>query len=257
MSPHADILDEQESLSRPLVGSLALHAGVVVLMAGFGWWQQHNMVQWGSEKSLGGAIGVDVVSKVPLPNKSVIPNPVANDTEHSVPQKPEKVEKRPVPKEDPDAIALKSRKAPKKQPQEAAHVNRFQPVPPRPNQLYSSQGPAVNSSMYGQRGIGGVGIGDSTVAGRGCGGYLELVRQRIQSKWDAQPVSSSLRSGVVLTLVLSRNGELNGISILQSGGSEVDFSARRAISDASPFPPFLATCEGNQARIEVRFEPKR
>ena len=113
-------------------------------------------------------------------------------------------------------------------------------------------------SLYGKRGVGGIGIGDATVAGRGCGGYLELVRSKIQQRWDAQPISSGIRNAASLQLTLLRNGGVREINVLQSSGiSEVDFAARRAISEANPFPPFLPNCEGNDARIEVRFQPKR
>jgi TonB family protein len=259
MSQHADILDEREaSLAGPLAGSLALHVGIIVIVSGFSWWARHNAVQWGTQNPLGGAIGVGVVDKIPLPNRSITPNLVANDTASSVPQKPEKVEKRKQVKEDEDAISLNSRKKLKRQPEQTAQLRKYQPVPDHPNQLHSTSGPAINSPMYGQKGIGGIGIGESTQAGRGCGGYLELVRQRIQGRWEAQPLSAGLRAGVIVNLDLQRSGVVRGVSILQSSGSsEIDFAARRAISEASPFQPFLPTCEGNDAKIEVRFEPKR
>jgi TonB family protein len=259
MNRHADILDQHESLMGPLTGSVLAHTGMVALLVGFGWWQQHNGNQWGSQNPMGGAIGVTAVDKIPLPNRSITPNPVANDTDHSVPQKPEKVEARPVPKEDPDAVPLNPReKKPKKLSELAQRLQKYSPAPLRPNQLSSSSGPAINSPLYGKKGISGVGIGDTTVAGKGCGGYLELVRQRIQSKWDSQPVSNTLSSNVVLNMQVMRTGELRDITTLVgSRNSEVDFGARRAIQDASPFPPFMASCEGNDAKIEVRFEPKR
>jgi TonB family protein len=258
MSQHADILDERESpIRRAFMGSLALHVGIVAVLGGTSWWAAHNQMQMGTPNSLGGAIGISVEDKIHLPNRSVTPNPVAADTTSSVPQKPEKVEKKKAPVEDPDAIPLNRNKL-KKPSQETAQVRKFQPVEPRPNQVYNTQGMAVNSPMYGQQGIGGVGIGDSTVAGHGCGGYLELVRQRIQARWDAQPVSSGLRAAVFVNLLVDRTGAVRNVAILQSSGSsEVDFAARRAISDATPLPPFLANCEGNEAKIEVRFQPKR
>ena len=259
MSQHADILDEREaSLRRPLIGSLVLHGGVVLLMAGFTWYKQANAVQWGVENPLGGAIGVSAVDKIPLPNRGVTPNLVANDSESSVPQRKEKVEKLKQVPEDPDAVALDPRKRLKKPQEYTARAQRYEPVPPRPNQIYNSTGPAVNSPMYGQKGIGGIGIGESTIAGRGCGGYLELVRQRIQTQWGQQPISAGLRSSVSVNMLLLRSGIVRDIAILQSSGnSEVDFAARRAITEASPFQPFLPNCEGNEAKIEVRFEPKR
>jgi TonB family protein len=258
MSQHIDILDEREaSLRGPLAGSLALHLSVVVFLSGFSWWTHRNMAQWGTPNSMGGAIGVGVVDKIPLPNRGITPNLVANDTASSVPQRPDKADKLKQRPEEDDALPL-NRKMSKRELEQLARMRKYQPVPDRTGQLYSSTGPALNSPMYGRAGIGGIGIGDSTIAGRGCGGYLELVRQRIQARWDAQPLSAGLRAGVIVILDLQRSGVVRGVNILQSSGaSEIDFAARRAISEASPFPQFLSSCEGNEAKIEVRFEPKR
>ncbi len=259
MSQHADILDERDaSLKRPLAGSLALHAGMVVFAVTFSWWGARSLTQWGVEHPLGGAVGVEAVDKIPLPNRSSIPNQVANDTQTSVPQKPDKVEKRKPEREDPDAVPLNPKKKLRSVADDVAQMKKYVPVPPRPNQVYSTTGPASSSPLYGQKGVGGVGIGESTVAGRGCGGYLELVKQRIQSRWDAQLVSHSIRSSVVVQLLLLRNGSVRSADVIQaSRSSEIDFAARRAILESSPFEPFLPSCEGNDAKIEVRFEPKR
>jgi len=259
MSQHADILDERDaSLSRPLIGSLVLHVGVVALVAGFAWYKQVNAVQWGVENPMGGAIGVTAVEKIPLPNRGIKPNPVASDSDSTVPQKPDKKEQKKVPVDEPDAIPLNSRNQPRKPSEPRTVARRYEPTPLRPNQVTNTTGQAVNSPIYGKTGIGGIGIGESTIAGRGCTGYLELVRQRIQVKWDSQSISAGLRAGVSLNLILQRSGVVRDVSILQSSNnSEIDFAARRAISEASPFQPFLPNCEGNEAKIEVRFEPKR
>jgi TonB family protein len=263
MSQHADILDERDPLGRWLAGSVVLHVSVVVLLAASGWWREQSKNQWGDEHSLGGQIGavpITAVSKIPLPNNSVQQNLVANDTEHSVPQKTDKTEKREVLKEDPEAIALdvKKNKQLKKPNEQLAFLKKYQAVPDSPNQLRSTTGAQASSPIYGQKGIGGVGLGASTTAGRGCGGYLELVRQRIQVKWDSDPVSGGLTASVSLRLRLLRNGTVGDVSVLQaSRRNDVDYAAKRAIVDAGPFQPFFATCEGNEANIEVRFEPKR
>lgn len=259
MSRHADILEEREaSLRLPFAGSLMLHSGIAVLLTGFSWWTARNVTQWGSENALGGAIGVDVVNKIPLPSRSPVPNVVANDTDSSVPRKPaEKTREKLVPEDD-NAVPLNPRRKPKTVAEEVAQAGKYVPVPSRPNQVYSTRGSAVSSPMYGKQGIGGVGIGDATVAGKGCGGYLELVRQRIQQRWDQQAVSAGIHVPVVVELQLLRNGTVRGAELTQgSRSSEIDFAAKRVIIESSPFPPFLPACEGSEAKIEVRFEPKR
>src|SRR5205085_9750309 len=122
---HADTLDEREApLTRPSLGSLAVHAGIVLVRAAFPGGTRHNTNQWGTPNPLGGAIGVSAVDKIPLPNRSITPNLVANDTTSSVPTKPDKVEKKKAEPEDPDAVALDRNKR-KKPSQESAKMQKY------------------------------------------------------------------------------------------------------------------------------------
>jgi periplasmic protein TonB len=264
MNPHGDILDEQERLGKPLIGSLVLHAGVVAFFFAFAWWNARTHPHWGAAQSLGGSVGVDVVNKIPLPNRNGPQNPVANDTRSHAPQPPPPKEKPkkeppPKPKQDVEAIPLKGRTRPEHRPsKELAQVQKYQARPPQPNQIYNSQGARAQSPIFGMQGVGGVGIGQNTVIGQGCGGYLDLLRGRIQAKWDAQGVSSMARGVVIADFTIQRDGTVTNTSILQSSGNfEVDTAAQRAIIQAEPFPPFLPACQGSSARIEVDFEPKR
>ena len=149
-SERVDILDEREApLGRSFMGSLALHASVVLVMSGFSWWHAHNTAQWGSENAMGGSVGLDAVDKIPLPTRSITPNRLANDVDSSVPSKPEKVEKKKA-VEDEDAIPLSKanrKKKKKDEDQEVARVQRYTPVQERTNQVYSPSGASCERSF--------------------------------------------------------------------------------------------------------------
>ena len=87
--PHTDILDRADSLNRPLLGSMALHVAVfgAVLLSGAALSRTHEV--WGDANSGGpGSVAINVVNKIPLPSRSGLINPLANDTESAVPTPP-------------------------------------------------------------------------------------------------------------------------------------------------------------------------
>src|SRR5690242_18020770 len=114
MTARTHILDEPERLRGPFWTSMVLHAGIVGLFA-----VATTMHPFGKVIQLGdpnggrfGSVAVNAVHSIPLPNRGVTPNPVANDTQSQVPQAPSKVKPQPKAKApDPDAVPLKSRNA--------------------------------------------------------------------------------------------------------------------------------------------------
>jgi protein TonB len=61
-----------------------------------------------------------------------------------------------------------------------------------------------------------------------------------------------------VTFDLLRNGSIRDVRILQSSGNRaLDYSAQRAIYEASPFPQLPPQYERNEARIEFWFQLKR
>jgi TonB family protein len=57
---------------------------------------------------------------------------------------------------------------------------------------------------------------------------------------------------------IQRDGTISTPRIVQSSGiATLDFSARRAILDAGPFPPLPQAFPGNTAPFEIVFELKR
>ncbi|HZT31423.1 MAG TPA: TonB family protein [Bryobacteraceae bacterium] len=262
MSQRVDILDQPEQLAKPLLGSVALHAGLLVSVLLASWISNRMRDYWGDPNSGGpGSISISVVSKVPLPSRAGVVNPVANDSEFNVPTPPPKAkaqEKTPEP--EPDAIPIKSRRAPKKPTYMASGRENFRNRPDQPNQLYSRAGQALVSPMIGQTGSGGVGVGIGSPFGNRFGNYVAVLKQKVAENWHTGDVDARLKTAppVIVTFAILRDGSVRDVRVAQrSGNSVLDYSAQRAIYDASPFPPLPAGFEGSEARIEFWFELKR
>jgi len=253
MDQHADILDQQESLGGPFVQSIVLHVAVagalIVSTLSF----QHSHEVWGSSNtSAGTAVAINSVKSIPLPSRAGIKNPVANDTESQVPQAPKPEPKKQV-KVPEDAIPLKSRFA-KKQPRLEA-LQRYRPEPPARNQVFSREAPAAVSPMFDKPGSGGVGVGPNSAFGNQFGAYADLVVQRVTQKWQTTGLAGMKLPIAVITFDILRDGSVKNAQIAQrSGNSTLDYSALRAVMDASPFPPLPPSYSGSSTNVELRFQ---
>ena len=258
--PHVDILDQPESIKRPLVGSLALHVSIAAaaVMLSIARPTEH----WGSNTPGGGSVMLNVMKQVPLPANSGVINPVANDTHSEVPEpKPEKVQRTKVKEPEPDAIPIKSHAAPKKPSLKSSSVNQYRAQQvDRPNQLYSSEGQKLVSPLIGQPGSGGIGIGQGSPFGNRYGYYVDLLRQRVAQKWQTGDVDPRIRTAppANVTFTIRRDGSVSSVRLVQTSGNlALDRSAQRAIADAAPFPPLPAGYDRSDVPIEFWFELKR
>jgi protein TonB len=264
MDGFRDILDARESLKRPLMGSLALHAGAAALIAIMGVANFAKREQWGDPNSKGGgAIGVTAVKSIPIAGHEGPMNRVANDTQSQVPEPLSKLESKmkTAEKEAEDAIPLKS-KHPRKSSADDSYRNPYaKPTPQSDNQLTSRQGQSASSPLYAQApGSGGVGVGDGTPFGSRFGAYAALIRDRVAQKWHADNVDARIRSlpPAIVTFDIQRNGQVRDVRVVQSSGNVLmDNSARRAVMEASPFEPLPAAYSGSSATIEFWFTLKR
>jgi protein TonB len=264
MDGFRDILDARESLRRPLLGSIGLHAGVAALIAVLGIANFAKREQWGDPKgSGGGAVGVTAVKSIPMPGHEGPINRVANDTESKVPEpisKPEaktKVSER----EADDAIPLKSKHS-KKSSSEDSYRNPYaKPSPQSSNQLTSRAGQSASSPLFAQApGSGGVGVGNGMPFGTRFGAYATLIRDRVASMWHSDQVDSRIRHlpPAIVTFDIQRNGQVSNVRVAQTSGNvAMDNSARRAVLDASPFAPLPNTYSGSSATIEFWFTLQR
>src|SRR5580704_11924755 len=254
MLPHADILDQRESLGGPFVQSVLLHAAIAAALIVSSISFRHSRQVWGSANTAAGtAVAVNSVKTIPLPSRAGKINPVANDTESQVPQAPKPEPKKQVKVPDEDAIPLKSRLA-KKQPRPEA-PQRYRPEPPAENQVFSRTAPAAVSPMFEKPGSGGVGVGPNSAFGNQFGAYADLVVQRVTQKWQTNGLAGLQLPMAVITFDIMRDGSVKNPQIAQrSGNSTLDYSALRAVMDAGPFPPLPSNYSGSSTSVELRFQ---
>jgi TonB family protein len=265
MSHSTDIADYRDfDQPQPLKGSLtaaiALHVTVIAGFGIYGWVNSHRDT-FGAKDAGGGAIGIQAVKAIPIPHSGP-QNPLANESQSQVPQEPvkpaEKVEKE---IESPDAVAL-LKKRDKRQADVASEKQKFRPFKElEANQVFSKQAPQVSSPLYSaMAGSGRIGTGSNTTLGTRFGGYAQQVQQLVAQKWRTGDVDAHIQTAptVVATFDLMRDGTARNIQILQTSGiSPLDNSVRRAILDASPFPPIPNGFDRDSAKVEFWFELKR
>jgi len=256
MRTHTDILDQQESLRGPFVGSVALHAAVAgLLVVSTLSFQSHREV-WGGPTHAGDAVAVNAVKSIPLPSRSGPVNPVANDTESQVQQAPKPEPKKQVKVPDENAIPLKSRNAKKQPKQQAQQI--YHPQPLRPNQVTAAEAPAARTPLFQKPGGGTVGMGQNNALGDRFGAYADLVAQRVTEKWQTTGLAGMSAPIVVVTFSILRDGSVKNAQVAQrSGNSTLDYSALRAVMDAAPFPPLPSAYDRNEANVELRFQLQR
>ena len=260
--PYADAFDEHEPLGKPFLGSLALHAGVVAIVAAGSFIGVHTPQRWGDKESIGGSTVVNPVARIPMMARTGPVNPVANDTESQAPQAPP--QPKPVVREkapEPDAIPLKSRTTPKKAAPVTASNQRYRPnMETKSNQVYGSTGQAMVSPMMGQTGSGGVRVGDASPLGDRFGAYGSLLAQLIAQKWKTQDVDARIHTAppVIMNFTILRDGTIRDIRVkTSSGNAALDRSAERALYDVGKVGPLPAAYERDKAEIEFWFELKR
>jgi protein TonB len=263
MPGHVDILSRADSLNKPLLGSVGMHVLVFGSLIFWGTVISGHRETWGDANSGGpGSISVNVVNKIPLPSRSGMVNPLANDTESAVPTPPAAAKpKVKTPAEAPDAIPIKSRTHPKPSDVDRSIANNWRAKQTdRPNQLYSQSGPALVSPMIGQVGSGGVGMGTGSPFGNRFGNYASILQQRLAEKWRTGELDPRIHSlpPAVVDFDLMRDGSVRNVRVVETSGNKaVDYSAQRAVYDASPFPPLPAGFEKNSAAVEFNFELRR
>lgn len=264
MTARVDILDEPEHLRGPFLGSLLFHGGLVGVFAAITTFHLlgGNVEHWGDPHGGGmGAVAVTPVS-IALPNRSSVPNPVANDTTSEVPAPPPKPKAVPKPKpqvSDADAIPLKSSKATRRETAAASQPNKWaEKQTYQSNQLYSNVGQAAASPMYQLHGGGGVGIGTDSPLGTQYGYYANALLNLIGQHWHPTSMDSRMeRNPATVQFTLLRDGSLlpGSVKLIQSSGSrELDYSAQRALLDVDKFPPLPPQFPRDRVDLQLHFD---
>ena len=105
-----------------------------------------------------------------------------------------------------------------------------------------------------------MGVGAGNPMGSRFGYYVDILQRKVAEHWDTGQVDPRLQTAptVVVSFEILRDGSTRNVRFLQrSGHASLDFSAQRAILDASPFPPLPAGFERNVVRVEFHFELQR
>jgi protein TonB len=265
MAGHVDILDQQQRMTGSFWGSVMLHGSVAGLLIAYHFITPPHE-QFGEKNGGGmGSVTVNPVASIPLPSRQAPPNPVANNTESQIPTPPKQKVQPKVKAPEPDAVILKSKKAPPKKETrvETSAPNKFREQQHyESNQLYSDVGQRVSSPMYQMPGAGGVGIGTNNPLGTQFGWYAKLIINQVASKWQTAQLNPRIQTAPVVTVTFTilKDGSVpqNSIKVTQSSGIlPVDISAQRAVMDAGHFPPLPPGFTRDQADVELRFELKR
>ncbi len=263
MAQHVDILEGRDSLRGAVMGSLGLHAAVAGAIAFFTLVPIWKREPWGDPNSLGGgAFTVTPVKSIPIEGKTGPINRLARDTQSQVPEPVKPETKKASKRDDPDAISLKSKKAPtKKEVADRRPMVRTDKREYSDNQVTSRVGQAAVSPLFSPTpGSGGVGVGTGAPFGTRFGAYAMLLSERVAQKWRTDSVDSRVRTlpPAIVTFEILRGGQVRNIRVMQSSGNVLlDNSAQRAVLEAAPFPQLPATYEGDSAVIEFWFQLKR
>jgi protein TonB len=260
METNAEIFFEHDRWGHNVAWSVALHvvvAGCIVLYAAVATGGRRET--WGIGGT-GDAMGVTLVSTVPLPaNPTQTQNVLANDSKgisQSLPKAEEKEpEAIPIPDKDtkPKPKTSSTRRKPPPEPvEEASNV-----VP------FGEGGPV--SGPYGIFSAGGAKGGFGFTGGGGDFGnrfawYVRVVQQKVSENWLKYEVDPGITEArrVYLTFDITRDGQPGNVTVEQSSGvPSLDQSAVRALQRIDTFGPLPSDYPGNKVSVEFWFDYKK
>jgi periplasmic protein TonB len=261
MANNAEIFFEHDAWGRNLAWSAGLHmavAGSIILYALF--WHGGSGSTWGVGGG-GDAMGVTLVSSVPLPaNPTQTQNVLANESKgltQSLPKSEQKEpEAIPIPdkntKTQPKPRVSDSQQKAKPEPEEASNV-----VP------FGEGGPV--SGPYGTFNANGAKGGFGFTGGGGDFGsryayYVRGVQQKVTENWLRYEVDPRVTEAprVYVTFDIKRDGQPTNVQIEQSSGvPALDQSAVRALQRIDTFGPLPSDYSGSKVSVEFWFDFKR
>lgn len=248
----------RESLRRPLLVSIGLHAVMSVLMLTYGL-IRFGHGEWGNPWEKGSSMRVNAVSSlpgVPLPSPlQVTPNTVANENPGLYQSEPIP----PLPLEQAQEIPKFKDEV---KPQESKRVNtriQKQQLTPPPNAIpYGENGQPAMSYSQAQTAAGeaGISFGEGNFGSR-YGWYVFAVRSRVSSNWLLTTISPTLMSAprVYVNFDIQRDGTITSVRLAQSSGMpDVDRSALRAVEASSPLGPLPSDYSGSSVSVSFYFD---
>src|SRR5215470_160795 len=259
MQADPEIFFEHAQLGRPLAVSAGAHVAVLGIALFSGILLPHGGSTWGAGGG-GEAIGVSLVSNIPLPASSIqTQNVVANESKGLAKSQP--IEKT----QEPDAIPIPD-KATKLKPKPVTSASKAKPQPEpeeETNEIPFGQGGPV-SGPYGTFSANGAKGGFGIQGGGGDFGnqyafYVQGIQRRVTENWMRYEVDPNIRQAnrVYLTFDINRSGQPSNVQIEQTSGvPSLDQSAMRAIQRIDSFGPLPAGYSGNKVSVEFWFDYK-
>jgi protein TonB len=263
MEANAEIFFEHDNWGRNLAWSAGLHvavAGCIVLYAVIG--PGRGGGTWGAGGG-GDAMGVTLVSSVPLPASSVqTQNVLANESKGLTQSLPKTEEK------EPEAIPIPDKNA-KTKPKPRISESRQKPQPQPEKEEASNVVPFGEggpvSGPYGTFNAGGAKGGFGFTGGGGDFGsryawYVRVVQQKVSENWLKYEVDPRISEAqrVYVTFDIKRDGHPANVQVEQSSGvPSLDQSAVRALQRIDTFGPLPPDYSGNNVSVEFWFDYKR
>jgi protein TonB len=257
-----EIFFEHDQWGRNLAWSAGLHTAVVAVIV---LWAVVLPASHGGDWGAGGggdAMGVTLVTTVPLPSKpNATENVLANESKGLTQSLPKTQEK------EPDAIPIPDKNAktkPKPKTSASQRKAETQPEEEANNVVPFGEGGPV-SGPYGTFSAAGAKGGFGFTGGGGDFGsrfawYVKVVQQKVSENWlkyEVDPRVSEARR-VYLTFDISRSGQPVNVQIEQSSGvPSLDQSASRALQRIDTFGPLPSDYSGNKVSVEFWFDYKR
>ncbi|HUK49319.1 MAG TPA: TonB family protein [Terriglobales bacterium] len=260
--PTGEIFFEHERWGHNLALSAALHVGVTLAIIGYAYiaYSGHGNT-WGTGGT-GSAMGVTMVSNIPLPSNPVQTQSILATESKGV----SKSEPKPA-VEEPNAIPIPARNAKKKPVPHPSETER-KPPPQPPQEAnnvvpFGEGGPAAGP--YAIFNVGGAKGGFSVSGGGGdfasrYAWYVRGVNEKVSENWMKYEVDPRIQNAnrVYVTFDIDRSGHPTHIQIEQSSGvPSLDISALRAVQRIDTFGPLPADYAGNKVSVEFWFDYKK
>ena len=253
-----EIFFEHDRWGRNLSWSAGLHIGVVAAIILYAMVAPRSTGEgWGAGGG-GDAMGVSLVSSVPLPaTPTEKQNVLANDSKGLTQSQPKTEEKTP------DAIPIPDKNAKKAKTQVSSKQKKPEPVEESNVVAYGEGGPV--SGPYATFSAGGAKGGFGFTGGGGDFGnrfswYVKVVQQKVSENWLKYEVDPRITDAqrVYVTFDITRDGRPTNVGIEQSSGvPSLDQSATRAIQRIDTFGPLPSDYSGNKVSVEFWFDYKR
>jgi protein TonB len=261
MQANAEIFFEHDKWFRNLAWSVALHsavAGSIILYAVV--WHGGGGSNWGAGGG-GDAMGVTLVSSVPLPASAIqTQNVLANESKGLTESLPKTEEKAP------EAIPIPDKNAKiKPKPRSSAQQKpKPQPEEEASNVVPFGQGGPV-SGPYGTFNAGAAKGGFGFTGGGGDFGsryawYVRVVQQKVSENWLKYEVDPRITEAqrVYVTFDIKRDGHPTNVQVEQSSGvPSLDQSAVRALQRIDTFGPLPSDYSESKVSVEFWFDYKR